>query len=403
MVDVRKPATLRGFPVSVADVGDQMHLFHPLLSFEGDPALYLAHRLDWRNDPEALAIADPNEASALGTLLPPACARPIASGEGLVALGAGLVQAAAAAEVELLDSEIAFARVDGPECWIGVATPALYTALRTRLAEDARAVFDEALEDAVHLGSRLSERGDAALLLMRKCGSLRRDDLAIRQLAGARQNGEFDLYRRLLIRFALELETQEGILDDRVKRHIAAVRQTVISTFADDSRFGLLLDLIRKRSFPDEALERPYGEMYSKTIGGGLVSASNMQVQDRKNYSGGVKEWTLITDHKVRFLDTVLERKAGQHTQRPPRMAFKLPKNQKANPGFPIEEGSGKKFAELSYGRFKKLPVGAVMIFSIRSNSMNYEKIRSLDLDFEKSPYSEQRRKTIAEDQRGFV
>ena len=403
MVDVRKPATLRGFPVSVADVGDQMHLCHPLLSFEGDPALYLAHRLDWRNDPEALAIADPNEASELGTLLPPACARPIASGEGLVALGAGLVQAATAAEVELLDSEIAFARVDGSECWIGVATPALYTALRTRLAEDARAVFDEALEDAVHRGSRLSERGDAALLLMRKCGSLRRDDLAIRQLVGARQNGEFDLYRRLLIRFALELETQEGILDDRVKRHIAAVRQTVISTFADDSRFGLLLDLLRKRSFPDEALERPHGEMYSKTIGGGLVSAPNMPVQDRKNYSGGVKEWTLISDHKIRFLDMVLERKVGQHTQRPPRMAFKLPKNQKANPGFPIEEGSGKKFAELSYGRFTKLPVGAVMIFSIRSNSMNYEKIRGLDPDFEKSPYSEQRRKTIAEDQRGFV
>ena len=222
MVDVRKPATLRGFPVSVADVGDQMHLFHPLLSFEGDPALYLAHRLDWRNDPEALAIADPNEASALGTLLPPTCVRSIASGEGLVAAGAELVQVAATAEVELLDSEIPFARVDGTECWIGVATPALYTALRNRLAEEARAAFDEALGDAAHRGSRLSERGDTALLLMRKCGSLRRDDLAIRQLAGAWQNGEFDLYRRLLIRFALELETQEGILDDRVKRYVAA-------------------------------------------------------------------------------------------------------------------------------------------------------------------------------------
>ena len=106
MVDVRRPATLRGFPVSVADVGDQVHLCHPLLSFEGDPALYLAHRLDWRNDPEALAIADPDEASTLGTLLPPTCARPIASGEGLVVVGSGLVQAAAAAGVELPDSKI---------------------------------------------------------------------------------------------------------------------------------------------------------------------------------------------------------------------------------------------------------------------------------------------------------
>ena len=223
MVDVRRSATLRGFPVSVADVGGQVHLCHPLLSFEGDPALYLAHRLDWRDDPKALAVADPNEASALGTLLPPTCVLPIASGEGLVVVGAELVKAATIAGVELPDTEIPFARVDGSECWIGMATPALYAALRTRMAEEARAAFDEALEDAAHRGSRLSERGAAALLLMRKCSSLRRDDLAIRQLAGARQNREFDLYRRLLIRFALELDTQEGVLDERVGRHVAAV------------------------------------------------------------------------------------------------------------------------------------------------------------------------------------
>ena len=224
MVDVRRSARLRGFPVSVADVGDQVHLCHPLLSFEGDPALYLAHRLDWRDDPKALAVADPNEASALGTLLPPTCVRSIASGEGLVAVGSGLVQAAATAGVELLDSKIPFARVDGSECWIGVATPALYTALRTRLADEARAAFDGALEDAARRGSRLSERGDAALLLMRTCGTLRRDDLAIRQLAGARQNEDLDLYRRLLTLFALELDTQEKILDEWVRRHVDTAR-----------------------------------------------------------------------------------------------------------------------------------------------------------------------------------
>ena len=49
------------------------------------------------------------------------------------------------------------------------------------------------------------------------------DGDAGRQLAGARRNRESDLYRRLLIRFALELDTQEGILDGRVKRHVAAV------------------------------------------------------------------------------------------------------------------------------------------------------------------------------------
>ena len=334
MVDVRKPVTLRGFPVSVADVGDQMHLCHPLLSFEGDPALYLAHRLDWRNDPEALAIADPNEASALGTLLPLTGGRSIASGEGLVAAGAELVQAAATAGVELLDSEIPFARVDGTECWIGVATPALYTALRNRLAEEARAAFDEALGDAAHRGSRLSERGDAALLLMRKCGSLRRDDLAIRQLAGAWQNREFDLHRRLLIRFALELETQEDILDDRVKRYVAAVRQTVISAFTDNCLFD--------------------GEMYSETIDRGLVSApsgfrltggpvySYMPDRDMKNYFGGIKERMLKYDPKADFFMMNLEEMTERYMQLLPYCAFEVQENQKTNLGSSTEESSRK-------------------------------------------------------------
>ena len=232
MVDVHKPATLRGFHVSVADVGDQMHLCHPLLSFQGDSALYLAHRLDWRNAHEVLEVVDPNEAAALGTLLPPRCRPPIASGEGLVAVGAELAQAAAAAELELLGSEIPFMRVDDPECWIGVATPALYTALRTRLVENAQTAFDDELAYAACRGSSLSERGSAALLFMRKCGPRGRDDLVIRQLAGARQDEEYDLYRRLLIRFALELDTQEGVLDERVKRHVAVLadrRATVLA------------------------------------------------------------------------------------------------------------------------------------------------------------------------------
>ena len=222
MVDARKPATLRGFHVSVADIGDQMHLCHPVLSFENDDALYLAHRLDWRDDPDALAATDPDEASQ-GTLLPAACRRPIASGQGVVAAGAAFVQATECAGVQL-EPEIALARVIQEQpCWIGLATPAVYTALRTRLAEDARDAFDKALGGAVRDDTRLSDGGNAALLLLRRCGSARRDDLAIRQLAGARQNREFDLYRRLLIRFALELNTQEKMLDERARRHLALV------------------------------------------------------------------------------------------------------------------------------------------------------------------------------------
>ena len=86
MVDVREQATLRGFHVSIADIDDQMHLCHPVLSFENDDALYLAHRLDWRDDPDAMAATDPDETSQ-GTLLPMTSSPPIASGQGVVAAG----------------------------------------------------------------------------------------------------------------------------------------------------------------------------------------------------------------------------------------------------------------------------------------------------------------------------
>lgn len=228
MVDVYKPAALRGFNASVADVGDNMHLCHPLLSFADDPAMYLAHRLDWFNVPDSLAIADPEEAAVLGTLLPKTRWRPIASGRGLVAAGAEFAQAAATVQDGLLDSdEVTFERIDTrpTPCWMGVATPARYTALRSKLAEAARTAFDEAFRDAVHGGRRLSPRGDAALFLMRKCASLRCEDFAIRQLAGEWQNGELYVYRRLLMGFALELDTQEDDLDKRVRRHVAAAAE----------------------------------------------------------------------------------------------------------------------------------------------------------------------------------
>lgn len=223
MVDVRKPATLRGFDVSVADVGDQMHLCHPLLSFEGDSMLYIAHRLDWRKDPKVLAIADPDEALLLGTLLPETRGRPIASGQGVIAVGAGFLQAAATAAVRFPGTETSVTRIEGSECWMGVATLANYNDLTTRLIDEARTAFDEELGDAARRGCHLSERGNAALLLLRRCGPLRREDLAIRQLAGARQNRELDLYRRLLIRFEIELDAQQDDLKRKAKQHVELV------------------------------------------------------------------------------------------------------------------------------------------------------------------------------------
>ena len=230
MLDEYRPAVLRGFDTAVADLGDQLHLCQPLLSFEGDPTLYVARRLDWRNDRKALAPADPFEASELGTLLPDTPRRTIASGEAVVAVGAGFVRAAKAAGVQFDGPETDFAMVGDAECRIGVATPARFAEIKTRLADEARTAFDEELGDAARRGRHLSERGNAALLLLRRCGPSRRDDLAVRQLAGARQNRELDLYRRLLIRFALELHTREDDLDERAMRHVELAKAPLLHT-----------------------------------------------------------------------------------------------------------------------------------------------------------------------------
>ena len=223
MVDERKSAVLLGFDTAVADIGDQLHLCHPLLSFEGDTTLYVARRLNWQNDQGALAVADPSEASELATLLPDEHRRPIASGEAAVVAGAGFVQAAADAGIQLDGSEVSFVRIHESGCWITTATQALFAELRTRLVDEARTAFDEALGNAARRKQHLSARGNAALLILRRCGPLRREDLAIRQLAGAKQNGELDLYRRLLIRFELELGTQQHDLHKKVERHIELV------------------------------------------------------------------------------------------------------------------------------------------------------------------------------------
>ena len=230
MLEEHRTARLRGFDTAVADIGDQLHLCHPLLSFEGESTLYVARRLDWKNDPKALAVADASEASALATLLPDTHTQPITSGEAVVAVGTPFARAATVAGIQLDGSGIEFSSIHDAECRIGVATPARFMKIKTRLANKALITFDEELGDAARLGDRLSERGNAALLLLRRCGPRRRDDLAIRQLAGARQNREFDLYRRLLIRFALELHTQENDLDERARRHISSTASALPPT-----------------------------------------------------------------------------------------------------------------------------------------------------------------------------
>ena len=210
-------AVLRGFDMAVPDIGDQLHFRQPLLSFRGSLTLYVARRVDWQADGRALATVDPEDLE-LATLLPDGVQRHVTSGQGVIVAGAEFFQAASRVSFQL-DGFSGLPAADG-ECRMRVATPAEYIALKRELIDESRTAFDEELGKATRQRSPLTKRGKAALLVLRRCGPLRREDLAIRQLAAAKQNQDLDLYRRLLARFELELGQPENRLHEQAERHI---------------------------------------------------------------------------------------------------------------------------------------------------------------------------------------
>ena len=229
-------AVLRGFDMAVPDIGDQLHLRQPLLSLRGSPTLYVARRVDWHADRQALAIVDDSEALELATLLPHGVQRHVTSGQGVIVAGAEFFQAASRVGFQL--DGFSGLRAADSECWMRVATPAEYVALKRELIDESRTVFDEELGKARRQRSRLTKRGNAAMLILRRCGPLRREDLAIRQLAAAKQNQDLDLYRRLLARFELELGQPEDRLHEQAKRHIKLADAQKAHSEIDRQRAG---------------------------------------------------------------------------------------------------------------------------------------------------------------------
>lgn len=215
---IKGEAILRGFDMTVSDVEDQLHFRQPLLSFGTSSKLYVAGRVDWRGDKLALTRVDDPEDLEMATLLNDGVGRRVASGRGVVVAGAAFFQAASCAGFQL--GGFSCLSVEDDECWIRVAIPEDFVALKGELIDGSREVFDEELGEARRQGSRLTKRGNAAMLILRRCGPLHREDLAIRQLAAARQNRDLDLYRRLLARFELELDEPEDRLHKQAERHI---------------------------------------------------------------------------------------------------------------------------------------------------------------------------------------
>lgn len=212
---------LRGFDMPMPEIGDQLHFRMPLLSFRSSPELYVAGRVDWDGDTRALTIVDDSEDLEMATLLTDGVEHHVASGEGAIVAGAEFFHATSCIGFPLYG----FRRVavtDG-QCWLRVATPSAFVSLRSELVDKSRSVFDRELREAIDHGRRLTERGNAAMLILRRCGPLRSVGLTIRQLSAAMQNRNFHLYRRLIDRLEYELGEPEERSHEQAERHVRPV------------------------------------------------------------------------------------------------------------------------------------------------------------------------------------
>ncbi len=214
-------AILRGFDTPIEDLKDRLRLCNPLLSFEQrDTAeIFRARQLDWQasSDVQLLVPIDAEDAQEFCTLLRD-YDRSIAVGYGVLVMGPAFAGALAGSLIPA-PAELQFVPELG--CYIGVATAEEFYRHELAIVEQAKDVMDREL--AAGYPRQVSEVGELALHILRRSRSARNTDVAIRQLAEAFVNRKPDLYRRLLIRFAIDLDELEEELDQRVHRHLALV------------------------------------------------------------------------------------------------------------------------------------------------------------------------------------
>ena len=222
---------LRGFDFPEREIDDQLRFCNPLLSFEeGESApIFLVRDLNWQPGGEDnggwLARVDVDEVESFGTLVSGEPQR-ILRGEGVVLLGERFFSVAREAGIDLEDiRDVKLKAFVGAGYRIGLAGVDAYHRFAKNLARAAAKVFDEELDKTS--GRRLSVNGAAALVLLRKCSMASPTALAIRQLVAARIGGQTDRYRRLLVRFSLELGELEDEVHKRVSRHIEVARDRI--------------------------------------------------------------------------------------------------------------------------------------------------------------------------------
>ena len=105
---------------------------------------------------------------------------------------------------------------------IGITTIESFRRIRQTLYRAASVVFDVALGASDSSG--LSVHGQAAMRVLQQSAH-RQTDLALRELAGAIVRRDFDLLRRLLARYSIELNESEAQLESMARRHIQWCRR----------------------------------------------------------------------------------------------------------------------------------------------------------------------------------
>ena len=95
----------------------------------------------------------------------------------------------------------------------------VYDLIREQTSIEAADKFDDELGRALEAGGRLSERGRAALSVMRKCGRWARSGTGERAIAAAEVDGDKDLQRRMTLRLGLEINMSDTGIDERVETY----------------------------------------------------------------------------------------------------------------------------------------------------------------------------------------